>query len=454
LQLGVTDSLGFSLYGHAGSGGMVVDGSLLANDTYFNLSDIITAVPESSNQYVHNTLHGATSDIATNLGINIGDDYWFLPQTSLGAGSSSTLHAPYLGLGTESMNYGVFQGDVVNLTLLAMSGPTGGQFSLQQSGTWLMRTTDGITSDDAVIGFPVGGHDHYKWFFSKPGVYDLTFQSSATRISTGLLETSVDTYKFLVGSTVWKGTNGSNWNNSANWVSGLPASGATVIFSSSTDPNQPLTQDIAAPLDLHGVIFTAKAGAYTLGGQTLRLSVDSPEITSESASNQVIGNPLVLATDTIVTVNGSGNVTLSGLISGGGSFTKTGSGSLILAYNASHTGETLIKEGVLALNATGQIEYSAIANSATFEILAGDHSIASITGNGATVVLAGSLTVDSIVQNTVTLAPGTRVIIAPLPGGPLGSCLTPVPEPSSWILLVCAIVSSMLIYFQGRNSQP
>jgi hypothetical protein len=127
---------------------------------------------------------------------------------------------------------------------------------------------------------------------------------------------------------------------------------------------------------------------------------------------------------------------------------------LILAYNASHTGETLIKEGVLALNATGQIEYSAIANSATFEILAGDHSIASITGNGATVVLAGSLTVDSIVQNTVTLAPGTRVIIAPLPGGPLGSCLTPVPEPSSWILLVCAIVSSMLIYFQGRNSQP
>ncbi len=362
------------------------------------------------------------------------------------------------------MTPGVFENDLIDFSLLGMSAPTGGQFTCEQSGYKYMDTSDGISTDDAVTDFPVYGHDHYKWTFSTPGVYKLTFQSSATRISTGVLETSVDTFTFLVGSTVWTGSNGSNWNDVGNWLSGnfppntivsaVPGYGSTVIFTSSTDPNQPLTQDIAAPLDLHGVIFTVNAGSYHLGGQTLRLSVDSPAISSESPNSQEIANPLVLAADTTFAVNGSGNLTLSGAISGGGSITKTGPGTLILAAEATHNGNTIILDGILALNTAGQIENSAIVNDSTFEILGGTHSVTTISGDGDTAVLAGGLTADSIVQNMLTIAPGAIMTISPLPGGPLGGSLRSVPEPSSWILLGCAMVSSVMIHFRGRNSHP
>jgi surface-anchored protein len=463
VQLGSVDSLGLNFFGHGGSGGSIIDGSLLGSDTYYSFTDIAITVPDTTKNYFQ-SLGGATSDIAAKLGIDSGDDYWLLPQSSLGDGSAPALRAPFLGLGTESMNEGVFLNDAVNLTLLDMTGPTGGQFALQRSATWLMSTFDGIGEGDVVPNFPIPYHGHYKWYFSKPGFYNLTLQSSATRIGTDILETDIQTVTFLVGTTVWKGTNGSNWNDVGNWVSGyttqstivsgVPSYGSTVVFTSSTDPNQPLAQDIAAPLDLHGIVFTANAGSYQLGGQTIRLSVDSPEITSESASDQEIANPLDLAADATFAVNGLGHVALSGPISGSGGFAKTGSGTLVLANAATHNGDTVIADGILALADSGQIENSAIVNDATFQIMAGDHSVTAISGNGATTVLAGSLTADSIVQNTLTIAAGARITIAPLPGVPLGNCLTPVPEPSSSILLACAMISLLMICFRRRNPQP
>ncbi len=161
-------------------------------------------------------------------------------------------------------------------------------------------------------------------------------------------------------------------------------------------------------------------------------------VNRNTSATAVFNGPLTLGGD--ASAGGSGNMTLSGPISGVGSFTKTGSGTLILTNNESFTGDTIINAGVLALNTTGQIENSAIVNDATLQFLAGDHSVASISGNGDTVVLAGTLTTDSIFQNTFTLAPGTRVTIRAIPGGPQGSRLTPVPEPSTWILMVIGVL--------------
>jgi surface-anchored protein len=432
--------------------GAYIDGLPLASPVEYSPAGIITVVPDTTKNYV-NTIGGATVDVAEKLGLNAGDNYWFLPQSSFGSGSAPYLHAPYLGLGTETMSYGVFDGDVMDFTLMAMSAPTGGWFALQQSGTWLMSATNG-SGGGAVTNYHVNTHNHYKWFFSKPGVYHLTFQVSATRDE--VPETDTDTYTFLVGGCIWKGTNGNNWNDVGNWVSGItppstnisgvPSAGSTVIFTSSADPNQPLTQDIAAPLDLHGVIFTANAGAYQLGGQTIRLSVDSPEITSESPNNQQIGNPLDLAENTTFAVNGSGNITLEGAISGNGSLTKSGSDELILANNANHTGDTLIEAGALALDAAGQIENSAIVNNATFQILAGSHTVGTISGTGETEVLMGSLTVDSIVQGKLKIDAGAKLILRPATGSPLSDQLTPVPEPATTMLLV--LMLACLIPYQ------
>ncbi len=347
LQLGGGDLLGLSLYCRGGSSGTVVNGANLTSNLYLDPLDAITAIPESTKSYAQSQ-GGATSSIASALGVNVGDNYWFMPQSSLGAGSASSLHAPYYGIGAESMNTGVFDNDAVDFTLLDMTGPAGGQFALQQSGVWLIETVDGITGDDKVAGFPIPGHDHYKWFFSRPGVYQLTMQSSAVRTNTGVPETSVSTFTFLVGTEIWKGTTSNDWSDVSNWKEGTaPGYGSTVIFTTAAVPNQPLSQNIAAPLDLHGLVFTVNAGSFQLGGQTLRFSVDSPAVSSDSPNDQIIGNPLDLAEDTAFAVNGTGNITLAGTVGGSGAFIKTGSGTLILANEAAHSGNTLIAEGAL-----------------------------------------------------------------------------------------------------------
>jgi surface-anchored protein len=451
LRMGVADTLVLSVYCDGDprltSSFAAVDGSILSADQNFAPGNIVICDPQSTYNYAQSQ-GGATSAIALSLGLNIGDNYWFLPQSSLGAGSSASLQAPYLGLGAEQMTKGVFDNDAVDFTLLGMSGPAGGQFALQQSGTWLMKTVDGIAGDDKVAGFPILGHDHHKYYFSKPGVYQLTMQSSATRTSTGVLETAVDIYTFLVGTEIWKGTASGDWNNAANWKEGaVPGYGSTVIFTTATVPNQPLAQNISEPLDLHGLVFTVNAGSFQLGGQTLRLSVDSPTISSDSPNNQTISNPLDLAADTTFAINGTGSVTLSGAVSGTGSFSKTGSGTLVLTNDTAHTGNTLISEGTLALSEAGQISHSSIENNAILQLLAGTHIITSISGNGTTQVLAGNLSVGSIVQSTLIIGSGTGMASDSQVTGKL----PPVPEPGSIILLFTGLACVMVFIRPNRQ---
>jgi surface-anchored protein len=47
---------------------------------------------------------------------------------------------------------------------------------------------------------PVGGHDHFNWGFTKPGVYELELTFSGTHITDGLLSAS-GRFTFLVGDT-------------------------------------------------------------------------------------------------------------------------------------------------------------------------------------------------------------------------------------------------------------
>jgi hypothetical protein len=81
---------------------------------------------------------------------------------------------------------------------------------------------------------------------------------------------------------------------------------------------------------------------------------------------------------------------------------KTGEGTLLLANQFISSNGVSIEEGILALDATGQLN-TPVTNEATLQILDGTHSISSITGNGTTEVLAGSLTVQSLEQDTLVI---------------------------------------------------
>ncbi|MGA2797570.1 MAG: glycoside hydrolase family 44 protein [Thermoguttaceae bacterium] len=159
-----------------------------------------------------------------------------------------------------------------------------------------------------------------------------------------------------------------------------------------------------------------------------------------------VGNIVIAASgvapDTIHVQNTTGNYTFSGgSIGGVTKLEKTGAGTLTLANNDIYSGETSILGGVLALDAQGQISASSvITNNATFRIISGDHTVGTIAGSGSTEILSGILTVNSIVQNELTIGPGAMVIIAALPGGPAGGSLTPVPEPWTIGMLMAGIL--------------
>ena len=61
-----------------------------------------------------------------------------------------------------------------------------------------MRSNDGINPLIDVVPSTVGGHDHFSFGFSKPGIYDLGIQGFATSPSGTLTDSGI--FRFVVGS--------------------------------------------------------------------------------------------------------------------------------------------------------------------------------------------------------------------------------------------------------------
>lgn len=107
----------------------------------------------------------------------------------------------FLGLGTEELAKGVFQGDTVRLTLKSLVGP--GHFALYHldplgNPVVSMSTRDGIDAND-VRELAAGSHAHASWAFSNPGEYRLGLQASGVLAATGEVTTSpVVEYLFRV----------------------------------------------------------------------------------------------------------------------------------------------------------------------------------------------------------------------------------------------------------------
>ena len=111
----------------------------------------------------------------------------------------------------------------------------------------------------------------------------------------------------------------------------------------------------------------------------------------------------------------------------GGGLTKLGSGTLTIAQNATYTGDTTVSAGILDML-----------------------NINTPTAN-VTVAAGSELTASSIVANTVTLGVGSRIVIKPLPGGPLApGSITAVPEPNVLVLLAIAAMTTLMAVWRKK----
>lgn len=252
-------------------------------------------------------------------------------------------------------------------------------------------------------------------------------------------------YSPNLADTKWTGKASSSWNNAANWTAGVPADGAVVEFNALAPTRQPFLQNIADPMRLKGILFAPGAGTHYLGGPTIQFGTGSeddptPVIVCMSKNDQFIGNRLDLESETIINVTDSGVLNLAGEINGNGKLTKTGLGTLLLANESYLSSGVRIEEGILALDETGQIHSGWITNEAAFQILTGDHTVSSINGGGTTVVLSGTLTAESIVQDSLTI-------------GSLGSQASQtVPEPGM-LALIAAGMAGLLGWKWGRRKE-
>ena len=110
------------------------------------------------------------------------------------------------------------------------------------------------------------------------------------------------------------------------------------------------TQNLSAGFLVNQLNF---AGAVTVAGtNSLALSGTLPTINQNSASGVTVSTPISLAANTALGGSGNGQVSLSGVISGTGSFTKNGTGTLEITglKNNTYGGGTVINSGTLLLN--------------------------------------------------------------------------------------------------------
>jgi autotransporter-associated beta strand protein len=170
-------------------------------------------------------------------------------------------------------------------------------------------------------------------------------------------------------------------------------------------------------------------------GGTISASSDNPD---PSNLDLVTGTVTVNSTTTVNAGTSTGILTLTNLISGAGGLTKTGPGTVIITGLPAYNGDTAVNVGILEINTVGSPVLHNVTGTATLSV-----------GDG---ISATNLTVDSMNIGTLTLGIGSRVTIAPLPGGPTAgtNSLTSVPEPSTWAMLMLAAMGLGIYWRRSR----
>jgi surface-anchored protein len=177
------DAGALELHGHLHAGALV-DGVALGADEEYAPSGFTVLVPDPSIARPA----GATWDFT---GTVSGSPLWFLPQ-------SQDASKPFLGIGSEELDPADWTGSL-SITLNSVSGP--GQFSVWQNGTFgdpsvRMSTADGISGADQLL-LSAGGHAHYNFGFTAPGLYEVTFTASGVHAVDGTVS-DTGTFVFAV----------------------------------------------------------------------------------------------------------------------------------------------------------------------------------------------------------------------------------------------------------------
>lgn len=210
------------------------------------------------------------------------------------------------------------------------------------------------------------------------------------------------------GTTISAGTLQVGNGGTAGSITGNVTNNATLAFNRSdaltfsgvVSGTGSLTKAGAGTLTLSG--SNTYSGTTTVTGGTVSIAADGnlggDAVTLNGGTLAVTGATTV---DNAISLGGSNgtvslsaDATLSGVISGTGSLTKTGTGVLTLSGTNTYTGATTVSAGTLRLaggNALADTATVNVATGATLDLNGTTETIGALTGSGTVTIGAGSI---------------------------------------------------------------
>jgi autotransporter-associated beta strand protein len=357
-------------------------------------------------------------------------------STNLGSGTVTVTGAIYdHASGSLSTTNVVLQAVHVGYTnsqtnLIGMSNALGFRVAMQTAATnssnglsltGVSGVSNGVSSNATLIfasGQNVGA------FSNKIGVVygdSSPLAGAVTAYGTNILTVSGLVYS---GQSTWTAGSG-NWTNFSNWdvIGGTPgldgnlSSNDTATFGTGGGG----TVTLGTNARLMAIAFNT-TNSYTItnngigtGTITMAPGSNQPTITV-LAGNHTIYNDMVLS-NTVVNYGASNTtLTITGLISGSGGFTKTGSGTTILVSTNTYTGETVILGGKLILSyipQSSETDGYTLENGTTLEVINTKNYVNTnpITVGSGTGTFANSGTGTTVLAGTITKSGTTLVLV-------------------------------------------
>lgn len=167
-------------------------------------------------------------------------------------------------------------------------------------------------------------------------------------------------FSLFATTATWNGMTDGDWTESTNWTPTMIPDGsgdtANLTNSAPTTTTIQLTGDITL-----GTLNIDLDTGYTINPSTgsLEFLTDSSSsalnvTTTNGDGAHTITSTVTISTDLLVTQNSTGNLTISGLISGD-SLTKAGSGTLVLSNASNSYSKATINAGAISISADGNL---------------------------------------------------------------------------------------------------